>query len=105
MWEKIKLPLLVILVGALGFGLGRLSRIEEGREPIKIRQPEKTEPETMPLAKAAAGAYVSSKNGTKYYLAWCAGASRIKTENKVYFADKAAAEKAGYSAAANCPGI
>lgn len=51
------------------------------------------------------GGYVASKNGSKYHLPWCSGAQRIKEENKVWFETKAEAEKAGYTPAANCPGI
>ncbi len=49
--------------------------------------------------------YVASKTGTKYHLPWCAGAQRIKDENKVWFATKEDAEAAGYTPAANCKGI
>ena len=61
-----------------------------------------------PVAPApAAGAYVASKTGTKYYLPWCGTASRIKEENKVWFETKAEAEAeaAGYQPAANCKGL
>ncbi|MFN3692713.1 MAG: Ada metal-binding domain-containing protein [Candidatus Paceibacteria bacterium] len=49
--------------------------------------------------------YVGSKSGTKYHLMTCAGAKRIKEENKVFFATAAEAEAAGYTPAANCPGL
>ncbi len=61
-------------------------------------------PTSVP-AMVPVGAYVASKNGTKYHLPWCAGAKAIKTENKIWFASKAEAEAAGYTAAANCKGI
>lgn len=51
------------------------------------------------------GAFVASKNGTKYYLATCSGAKRITDANKVWFATAAAASAAGYAPAANCPGL
>jgi hypothetical protein len=114
MLEKIKLHatpvffiVTIVLSGTLGFGLGRLSRLEEGREPVRIVD---DSPVVSTQAKAvttagARGNYVASKNGTKYYLLGCAGVSRIKEENKVYFATKEAAEKAGLGPAANCPGI
>lgn len=57
-----------------------------------------------PLTEATAK-YVGSKSGTKYHLMTCAGAKRIKEENKVFFATAADAEAAGYSPAANCPGL
>lgn len=45
---------------------------------------------------------VASKNGTKYYYSHCSGVGRIKEENRVYFSDNLAAEKAGYEIAKNC---
>lgn len=51
------------------------------------------------------GTYVASKTGTKYFLPWCAGASQIKDENKIFFNTKSEAEKSGYTAAKNCKGI
>jgi len=51
------------------------------------------------------GGYVASKSGTKYHLPWCGSAKQIKEENKVWFATKEEAEKAGYSPASNCKGI
>ena len=51
------------------------------------------------------GAYMASKNGTKYYLPTCSSANRIKPENRVWFATKAEAEASGYGPAANCPGL
>lgn len=58
-----------------------------------------------PTAPPPQSTYVASKTGTKYHLPWCSGAQRIKEENKVWFATKAAAEAAGYEPAANCKGI
>ncbi len=49
--------------------------------------------------------YVGSKNSTKYHLPWCAGAKRIAEANQVWFASKEEAHQAGYTPAANCPGI
>lgn len=48
---------------------------------------------------------VASKNGEVYHYVWCSGAKRIKEENKIYFNSKEEAEKAGYRAAKNCPGL
>ena len=48
---------------------------------------------------------VASKSGTKYHLAKCPGASQIKPENRIEFASVAAAAAAGYTPAANCPGL
>ena len=48
---------------------------------------------------------VASKSGTKYHLPSCAGAKQIKPQNLVTFANENEAKKAGYTPAANCPGL
>ncbi len=45
---------------------------------------------------------VASSGGTKYYFVWCKASENIKEKNKIYFADEAAAQKAGYQKAASC---
>lgn len=64
-----------------------------------------TTPPMPPPLTAETAKYVGSKSGTKYHLITCAGAKRIKEENKVFFATAADAEAAGYTPAANCPGL
>ena len=63
--------------------------------------------EELPVAinSASEGAYVASKNSTKYHLPWCGSAKRIADKNKIWFASKAEAEATGRTPAANCPGI
>ncbi len=91
------LPAIVVLVGVGAFGLGRLS-VERGSQvPLQIHGPivGGVEQKVLPAAAAAApsslqttsdqGSFVASKSGTKYYPLGCAGVSRIKEENKVYF--------------------
>lgn len=51
------------------------------------------------------GGYVASKSGTRYYLPWCSGVSRIKEENKVWFSTKEEAEARGLTPAKNCEGM
>jgi hypothetical protein len=48
---------------------------------------------------------VASKNGTKYYFPWCSGVSKINEANKVWFDSYESAQKAGLTAAANCPNL
>ena len=91
--ELFYLPVIVILVAVTAFGLGRLS-VEESASHLDT-------PNTQPVAHT----YIVSKNGTKYYLPSCVGASKIKEENKVWFATVADAQAAGYGPAANCPGL
>ena len=95
------------------FGLGRLSKIEDNREPVTVENLAVDLP-TNNVALASQGApqvvpengkYVASKNGTKYYLPWCTGVSKINEANKVWFQSKEEAVSAGYTPAANCTGI
>lgn len=51
---------------------------------------------------SGSGSFVASKNGTRYYPVQCAGAKRIKEENKVWFKTKAAAEATGLTLAQGC---
>ena len=113
--------LILVLTAVLAFGLGRLSRLEELHEPILIEETANastglteaqdqnpvTQPTTQkaPGADSAKGLYVASKTGTKYYLPWCSGVSRIKEENKVWFKTKEEAVKKGLTPAAGCKGI
>ncbi len=122
----------ILLTGTLCFGLGTLAGREEGSKGdgfwIEQLPPEElgiaattsaADPAPVsasvapsvfqPAAAAAsapqAGNYVASKTGSKYYLPTCASAKRIKDENKVWFATKEAAEKAGYQPSAACKGL
>jgi len=122
--DRVFYALILILLCAASFGLGRLSVVGDvGGPPIQKMTPRTSSQVGSPAAaqyipeKATStsvtpsketsgeGAYVGSKNGTKYHLPWCSGAQRIKEENKVWFTDKESAEKAGYTPAGNCPGI
>ena len=118
--EPYLLPAIVALVALSAFGLGRLSAAQ-GQTALRVLYPEATA--ATPLANTAAvaqagassakatqaaqgsGAYVASKNGSKYYLVTCSSANRIKAENKVYFGSAQQAAAAGYTPAANCPGL
>lgn len=111
--------LVIVLSLALGVGFGRLWGLTSSRPPVKIIEPQIIESvaqnnqatiitSSQELAKPAGksvGKYVASKNSDKYHLATCPGAQRIKEENKIWFDSKEAAEKAGLTPAANCPGI
>lgn len=111
---------IVLLFSTASFGLGMLAErdraagksdgfwIENGAtttaQAAAIAAPLPVAASGTPVTPAA-GKYVASKNGTKYYLPDCSGASRIKESNKVWFASLEDAQKAGYSAASNCPGL
>jgi hypothetical protein len=103
---------IIILVALISFGLGRLSKIEEGRAPITIESMGASAETGVRVAPAAetlfqkqSGKFVASKNGTKYHFPWCPGALRIKEENKVWFSSREEAEAEGLSPAKNCKGL
>ena len=112
--NKIKpwlLPINIILIGTLGFGLGRWSKIEETKTPVLIENPVGEQGVNIASVsskaslEASTGTLVGSKNGTKYHYPWCSGAQRIKEENKIRFASKEEATAKGYTPASNCPGL
>ena len=125
--EDIFIALAIILVGLAGFGLGKLSVMEKTREPVTIRPAQFSaitssttknikdtannisEPaqsaKAMIAHDSAKGLLVAAKTGTKYYFPWCSGASRISEVNKVWFDSYEDAQKAGLTAAANCPNL
>lgn len=111
--------LVVILVAFLSFGLGRLSVISSQKQEIRL--------ETIPAGQAGnvgaaatvavtttkppsvvdttKGQFVASKNGTRYYLPWCSGATRIKEGNRVWFQTAEEAKRAGYEPSSTCKGL
>lgn len=107
------MPAVVVLVGVGAFGLGRLSRIEEAKQPLIIRNGSQVaaplilegREEKALSSVMTEGKYVASKSGSKYYLSTCSGAKNIKEENRIFFSSVSAAEAAGYEPAANCPGL
>ncbi|XKT74965.1 MAG: hypothetical protein ACJKSS_02255 [Patescibacteria group bacterium UBA2103] len=86
-----------ILACSLSFSFGYLAGREEKALPVSIDT-------SAAVYKATSEEknFVASVSGTKYYLPYCSGVSRIKEENKIWFADKEDAELAGYTPAANC---
>lgn len=94
--------LLLGVVSVASFGLGRLS--ERSLVPAREIAPAVV---TMHESESLSDTQtvVVSKNGTKYHLPWCPGAKQMNENNKVYYANTAEAEAAGYSAAGNCPGL
>ena len=126
MLEKLKLLLaddtlftstLLCVIAVLAFFLGRFSIGDQvvavpavtqvGAALVPLVATSSTGTATVPaipLTEAMAK-YVGSKSGTKYHLVTCAGAKRIKDENKIFFVSVEEAEAAGYSPASNCPGL
>lgn len=112
--NEIFIALLIVLIGFLGFGLGRLSKIEQNRPPITIEMPENagsalansaSVSNTKNVSVLPEGSVVASKNGTKYYFPWCSGASRISEANKVVYKTIDLARAKGLTPASNCAGL
>lgn len=97
---------LLILTNMASFGLGRLSKIDENKNPLQIVSSENSALIENSIQNTnPEGKYVASKSGAKYHLPWCSGAQTIKETNKIWFNSKEEAEKAGYTPAGNCKGI
>ena len=108
--------LVIVLVGVAGFGLGRLSTLEEGRAPVEVLSSQggavvaSVEEfgegnDEVVATQTSAGLLVGSKNSNKYHFPWCPGAQRISEANKVWFSGVEEAKKAGYEPASNCKGL
>lgn len=108
---------LLILVALASFGLGRQSVAQKTplSEPVQservgvvkdVATSTKTTPLPVTTAVAAqSAAVIGSKSGTKYHLPTCPGAKQIKPANVITFDSAEAAQAAGYTPAANCPGL
>ena len=105
---------IIILVGLGSFGLGRLSK-ESATPGIKIDYGDQKASalESMEEAslnpvlnqntqKSSSGNFFASNRGSKYYSVGCSGGKTIKQENRIYFATKEEAEKAGYELSSSC---
>lgn len=109
LFRKLFLSIVVLLVGILGFGVGRLTAVGKG-EPVRIEyDPSLTTNNSQPTTNTASaiqaipeGGVVASSKGTKYHYPYCAGAKQISEANKVTFVSPQAAESAGYTLASNC---
>ncbi len=92
----------VFLVGAISFGLGRISVLEDVRPPVALSHAPR---ETAPRALFVGGLYVASKSGSTYFYPWCSGATKIAVQNRIWFADEAAARRAGFGPSKSCKGL
>jgi hypothetical protein len=120
--DAVMFALVLVLVAVCSFGFGRLS-VTDNRfstnqlgpqvglvsvaNPPSIVASSSTTATTTPSLSVAGpdSPYVGSKSGTKYHLITCPGAKQIKAENKIFFATVRDAAAAGYTPAANCPGL
>lgn len=120
--DQIFYGLLLIIIAILSFILGRFSVEDEKMtekplikmiEPITLTSSSSTtntkivnQPNIQTSTNTDTdNQFVASKNGKRYYLKSCSGAKRIKPENIVSFESRESAEAAGYTKAANCPGL
>lgn len=118
-WVKINekelfLFAVIVLVAIISFGLGRLSKIREEKTPITITETTVNNSGQPYLAGRQAATltrenndktFVASRNGKKYYYAWCDSAKTIKEQNRVWFSSAEEARKSGYQPAENCKGL
>lgn len=114
--DDIFFALILILVAFGSFGLGRLSKIEGVKAPVRFEnitetlsdttsQKIPTGGQTASIINSAGDQLVGSKNGTKYYYPWCTGVQKIAQANIIYFTSKAEAEARGYTPSATCKGL
>ena len=116
--SRLFLAVVVVLVAVVSFELGLLANLGRSKPPVTITEPSqgpdarliKTGPVSQASnagqgSQAGGGSLVGSKGGTKYYYAWCGGANRITSANKIYFASIAEAKAKGYTSATNCKGL
>ena len=117
--DDLYIVILIILVGTASFGLGKISSYEKNKTPISILKTKESMLSTVLEGASSAndtisnsiktaqnnGVVVASKSGTKYYYPWCAGVSKIKEENKVWFNSIEEAKLVGLTPASNCTGL
>lgn len=96
-YERLYMISVVILTSTVIVGLALLYKLNEDRGEIQIK--------ALTIENSDKYVLVASKNGKKYHLPYCSGASRISEANKIYFDSYAEAQKAGYSKAAGCLGL
>ena len=113
--KEICTVLLILVTGFGSFALGRLSKLQESKSPIRLEQAvaamvsvsssDKGHAPTENGVLAPGGELVASRSGSKYHFPWCSGAQRISEGNKIWFSSVEEARKAGYTPASNCKGL
>lgn len=115
--KDILIVMIVILVGLGSFELGRLSKTGSNAG-IKIEYPnEDTFQEANVISSVGYSSllqntkteknstgktFFASNRGSKYYSIGCSAGKTIKQENRIYFATKEEAERAGYELSSSC---
>ena len=102
----------VILISLISFSAGRLTAPSQEKRAISIEGVSASAFKNITndsllqeQGSRTEGAFVASKNSTKYHLPDCTSAARIAEHNKIWFVSKEEAESLGYTPAANCPGL
>lgn len=101
----------LLLVAVVSFGLGRASvgglntHTQQSVFDTAGIKPLIPNSEPQVANNDLGQAVIASKSGSKYHLASCPGATQIKDTNRIEFTSREAAEAAGYTPAANCPGL
>lgn len=94
--------LVILLAGTLCIGIIRILPVSTPDITVSQVSNVLTSGASKDIAK---GQVVASKNSKIYHLPTCPGAKAIKSENKLTFASKELAEKAGLVPAKNCKGL
>jgi hypothetical protein len=99
----------LILGMSLGFGSFKLSAFEGQKQAIRVDSSRVVTAEQGKIGDSSAATtqsksqrVVASKSGTKYHFLTCPGAKTIAEKNRKYFESPEAAQKAGFTLAANC---
>lgn len=112
--QAVLLACMIILGLTASFILGRLSALQNAPRtsvliqkaacpiPIEIAQKTANHDSSAVADSSSLGAFVASKNGTKFYPADCSYADRILDANKVWFETQDDAVAAGYEASTQC---
>jgi hypothetical protein len=113
--KDLLLVFIIILVGLISFGLGRLSKnepkgdikIEYIPQKVQVLQSVQTvaqiqEEKAVNTTNNSKRNFVASNRGKKYYPANCSAGKSIKEENRIYFETKEEAERKGYELSSSC---
>lgn len=115
--KDIMIVIIVILVGLSSFELGRLSKEtnqsgikilntdEKGYSDQNLNQIENQSANVFSATNSTISnskTFFASSRGSKYYSLGCSGGKTIKQENRIYFATKEEAERAGYELSSTC---
>jgi len=101
-------PMVIVLIAIIAFALGRISGLQDKREPVRIisNNSGEVKGESIDnLPQSGSGQVIASKSGTKYHFPWCAGAKQISDKNKITFNSIEEARAKGYTPASNCKGL